>query len=72
MKHSLAAAASRPIRTRFAAFSAAESGAIAIVMALSLPVVICFLGLGVEAGLWFHAKRGLQSAADAAAISGAY
>ena len=72
MKHSLAAAASRPIRTRFAAFSAAESGAIAIVMALSLPVVIGFLGLGVEAGLWFHAKRGLQSAADAAAISGAY
>lgn len=72
MKHSLASAALRPLRAGFATFSAAESGAIAIVMALSLPVVIGFLGLGVEAGLWFHAKRGLQSAADAAAISGAY
>ena len=59
-------------RSRVLRFAAARDGAIAIIMALSLPVVIGFLGLGVEAGLWFHAKRGLQSAADAAALSGAY
>jgi len=53
-------------------FGMAECGAIAVIMALSLPVVIGFVGLGVEVGLWFHAKRGLQSAADAAALSGAY
>lgn len=53
-------------------FGAAEGGAIAIIMAMSLPVVVGFVGLGVEVGLWFHAKRGLQAAADAAALSGAY
>lgn len=66
--HRCAAAARRRLRD----FGAARGGAIAIIMALSLPVVIGFLGLGVEAGLWFHAKRGLQSAADAAALSGVH
>lgn len=60
------------LRRRLRAFGANGEGAIAIVMALSLPVVIGFVGLGVEVGLWFHAKRGLQAAADAAALSGAY
>jgi hypothetical protein len=64
--------AARKFRRWMLRFAAARGGAIAIIMALSLPVVIGFLGLGVEAGLWFHAKRGLQSAADAAALSGAY
>lgn len=62
----------RMLRGQVLRFARAQGGAIAIIMALSLPVVIGFLGLGVEAGLWFHAKRGLQSAADAAALSGAY
>jgi len=69
---SLASLAMRRLWAKLRDFSAAQGGAIAIIMALSLPVVIGFLGLGVEVGLWFHAKRGLQSAADAAAISGAY
>jgi len=62
----------RRLWAKLRTFRIAEGGAIAIIMALSLPVVIGFLGLGVEVGLWFHAKRGLQSSADAAAISGAY
>jgi hypothetical protein len=40
--------------------------------ALSLPVVVGFIGMGVEAGLWFHAKRDLQTAADSAAVAAAY
>jgi hypothetical protein len=47
-------------------------GAIAIMTALSLPVVVGFIGMGVEAGLWFHAKRDLQTAADSAAVAAAY
>ncbi len=66
---------SGPIKGIFSSirrFHKETGGAIAIVTALSLPVVVGFVGLGVEVGLWFHAKRGLQSAADAAALSGAY
>jgi hypothetical protein len=48
------------------------NGAIAIMTALSLPVVVGFIGMGVEAGLWFHAKRDLQTAADSAAVAAAY
>jgi len=57
---------------RSGVFARDTRGAIAIVTAISLPVVVGFIGLGVEAGVWFHAKRDLQTAADAAAIAGAY
>jgi Flp pilus assembly protein TadG len=46
-------------------------GAVAIVMALALPVVVGMAGLGVEAGKWFLVKRQAQTAADAAAFAGA-
>lgn len=49
-----------------------DSGAAAIMMALALPVVVGMLAMGVETGLWFAERRGLQSAADAAALSGAF
>jgi Flp pilus assembly protein TadG len=48
-----------------------ESGAIAIMFALMLPVVLGAIGMGVEIGNWFASKRELQSAADAAALAGA-
>jgi hypothetical protein len=41
-------------------------------VALAFTVLIGFVGLGAEAGLWYAIKRQDQSAADAAAISGAY
>lgn len=53
-------------------FGRAKSGAIALITALCLPVVVGFVGMGVEVGLWYQAQRGLQTATDAAAISGAY
>jgi hypothetical protein len=44
---------------------------VAIAVAVLLPVLIGFAGLGVEVGLWFAIQRQNQSAADAAAISAA-
>jgi Flp pilus assembly protein TadG len=47
-------------------------GAAAVLIALAATVLIGFTALGVEAGLWYAIKRQDQSAADAAALSGAY
>jgi Flp pilus assembly protein TadG len=46
-------------------------GAVAVAVAVLLPVLIGFAGIGVEIGLWFAVQRQNQSAADAAAISAA-
>jgi hypothetical protein len=43
-----------------------------VFVALAATVLIGFVGLGVETGMWYAVKRQDQSAADAAAISGAY
>jgi hypothetical protein len=42
---------------------------VAVAVAILLPVLIGFAGLGVEVGMWFWIQRQNQSAADAAAIS---
>ena len=49
-----------------------EAGVVIIIFALLLPIIIGFVGLGVESSLWFSSRRQLQSAADAAAIAAAY
>ena len=46
-------------------------GAVALAVAVLLPVLIGFAGLGIEVGMWFWIQRQNQSAADAAAISAA-
>jgi Flp pilus assembly protein TadG len=46
-------------------------GAVAVAVAILLPILIGFAGLGVEVGLWFRVQRQNQAAADAAAISAA-
>jgi Flp pilus assembly protein TadG len=46
-------------------------GAVAVAVAVLLPVLIGFAGIGIEVGLWFAIQRQNQSAADAAAISAA-
>jgi Flp pilus assembly protein TadG len=46
-------------------------GNVAIIAAISLPVVIGAFGLGAEAASWMATKRALQNAADAAAIAAA-
>lgn len=43
----------------------------AIVFALSLPILIGCVGLGVETGFWYFKHRELQTAADVAAVAGA-
>ena len=40
--------------------------------AASITALIGFTGLGVETGLWYAMKRQNQSAADVAALSGAF
>src|SRR5215471_17733178 len=47
-------------------------GATILLVAIAFPVLIGFAALGVETGLWYTLKRQDQSAADAAALSGAY
>ena len=47
-------------------------GVVIAVFALMLPIIVGFIGLGVETAFWFSAKRELQSIADAAAIAAAY
>ena len=43
-----------------------------MLVALTISTLIGFAGLGVKAGIWYTIKRQDQTAADFAAISGAY
>ena len=52
------------------AWLAGEGGAIAVITALLLPVLIGFAGLAVGTGVWLDARRTLQTQADAAAMAG--
>lgn len=47
-------------------------GAVAMVLALSMPVLIGGMGLGIDTIQWTLAKRELQRQADSGAIAGAY
>lgn len=58
-----------PAQTRF---GRDRKGGVIIVFALLLPVLVGFIGLGVEVTYWFSKKRDLQAAADAAALAGSY
>src|SRR5438552_18669464 len=53
------------------AFAAERCGNVAIVTALSLPVVLGAFGVGAEAASWMAGQRAMQNAADAAAIAAA-
>ncbi len=45
--------------------------ATAIIFALSLPALLGLAGLGIDVGVWYQARREMQTAADAAAIAAA-
>lgn len=47
-------------------------GGVTVFIAIAAAALIGFTALGVETGLWYAIKRQHQSAADAAALSGAY
>ena len=53
-------------------FSRDQRGIIIIMFALMLPIIVGFIGLGVEVVYWFSTSRDLQAAADAAALAGSY
>ena len=47
-----------------------NGGAMAIMVALLIPVLIGMMGITVDVSLWYMSKRSLQNSADAAAVSG--
>jgi putative Flp pilus-assembly TadE/G-like protein len=53
------------------AFSACSAGATAVFTALTLPMLLGVVSLGVEVGHWYLAEREMQGAADAGAVSAA-
>ncbi|MEQ8665984.1 MAG: pilus assembly protein [Rhodospirillales bacterium] len=60
------------LRERLTRFGRDRRGVIMVMFALLLPVLAGSIGMGVEVALWYKEKRSIQSAADAAAVSGAY
>jgi Putative Flp pilus-assembly TadE/G-like len=48
-----------------------ERGVLAIVTALCFVVLIGFVGLGIDVGMWYRTQRASQNAADAAALAAA-
>lgn len=48
-----------------------ERGAMAVVIALLLPVIVGCAGLSIDVGSWYLTRAQLQNAADAAALAGA-
>ncbi len=56
---------------KLAAFLSDRRGNVAILAAMTLPVVAGSLGLGAEVASWYGGKRALQNAADSAAIAAA-
>jgi Flp pilus assembly protein TadG len=48
-----------------------SAGAVAVITALVIPLLLAFVSLGVEVGHWYVGQREMQGAADAAAISAA-
>lgn len=60
----------RNARTRPAPASTRERGAVLVMVAVWLPVLILFITLVVDVGNWFQHKRHLQLQADAGALAG--
>src|SRR5258707_10447375 len=56
---------------RLRRLSAHQGGSIGIIAAVTLPALLGFGGLAVDASLWLRAKNSVQGAADAAASSSA-
>lgn len=48
-----------------------DSGAMAVLLAIALPIVVALAGLSVDVGYLFHAQRLLQASTNAAALAGA-
>ena len=71
IRHSICFAHHISFGRKFSSVLGDRRGAIAIIMAIALPVVVGAAGLGVEAGKWYMIKRQAQTAADTGAFAGA-
>lgn len=49
-----------------------DSGAIAVMVVLLVPVLVGMMGIAIDVSLWYMIKRNLQNAADAAAVSASF
>jgi Flp pilus assembly pilin Flp len=49
-----------------------ERGATAVMTAVALTVLVGFVGLGTEVGMWYAERRAMQTASDAAAMGAAF
>ncbi|MDO9461111.1 MAG: pilus assembly protein TadG-related protein [Alphaproteobacteria bacterium] len=56
---------------QFGVFYSDKRGVSAVLLALIMPALIGFVGLGIDAAMWYSRKNEIQSAADSAAISAA-
>lgn len=56
------------LKSKCARYLGDRRGAVAIIYAAALPGLVGMVGLGVETGYWYVAKRNLQTEADAAAL----
>jgi len=65
-------AAAEKRRSFVAALISDQGGVIIVLFALMLPILLGFMGLGVEVGYWYSKHRELQAAADAAALAASY
>src|SRR5580704_8780540 len=57
--------------SRLHGFCDERSGVVAVLVALALPVLVGAMGLAAETSYWYVHQRGMQNAADAAAIAAA-
>src|SRR5579871_3944050 len=59
----------RGFKGLFPRWKDSESGNVAIIAALAMPLVLGFCGMGIETAYWFYKQRLLQGAADIAAYN---
>jgi hypothetical protein len=59
------------LRRRFAQLWPSDKGNVAIIFALTLPIIAGGAGLGLETSYWYYKDLQIQAAADAAAYAGA-
>lgn len=65
-----------PPRRSFATFlqhiARDKKGAVTLLVGVGLTAMLGFMSMGTEMGLWYSSRRGLQNAADAGALGGAF
>lgn len=49
-----------------------EAGSVAVIVGVLIFAIVGFVGIGIETGIWFSAKRQMQNTADAAAAVAAF